>query len=197
MANGIGALRSVCTLIAIAGPSFLDNNHLYYYKHIIDHISPKDFNYLASMFSPGARIVLSIKPQILSFESLVHEVMRRERHVDLLLHDAHTKGSEHRPDMPGSFIAAVAAIRDNHSRFAFPFVEEEVDSVFELSWDAPVALGGQEDEGIKAGDATSPYAGVFMLVVLGRLDSIWDARFIEDGEIVVFEIDQVDGRPGS
>ena len=72
-------------------------------------------------------------------------------------------------------------------------MEKEVDGIFQFGRNTPVALRGQEHEGIVAGDLAGPNAGVFMLVVLGVLDTIGDTGFVKNGEVEDFEVDQVDG----
>ena len=99
--------------------------------------------------------------------------------------------------MPSSFRASVTTIRDNHGRFALPFVEEKVDGILELGRDTPVALGGQKDESVIAGDVPTPYAGVLVRVVFRRLDSIGNTGLVKNGKIEVFQIDEINGGAGS
>ena len=174
-----------------------DNNCSHHDKHIINHILPEDICELAPMLSPWPRLVLSIKAQVLSSQRFILVFKRREGHVDLFFHNAHTNGSHDGLDVPSGFLAAVATVCYNHARLAFPLVEEVVNRILQLGGDTPIALGGEEDKSIIAGNAPSPDTSMFVRVVFGRLDSIGNTGFVEDREVVIFQINEVDGGPGS
>ena len=90
-----------------------------------------------------------------------------------------------------SLVAAVAAVADYHGGFTLPLIVQVVDGVLQLGRDAPVALRGNEDERVQVGDAAGSGAGVFVDVLVCRLDMLGDARFIEKREAVRFEVDEV------
>ena len=163
------------------------------HKHLLDHLIPEKSRNPTPMLGPRSSIIVRIKPQVLPPERPVLVLRRRERQIDHLPDDTHAQGpADDGPDLLGAAHAAVAAVRDDEGGLALPLVEEVVDGVLELGRDAPVALGREEDEGIVRGDLPRPHAGVLVLVVFGRCDAVWDAGFVEDGEVVIFEVDQVD-----
>ena len=117
--------------------------------------------------------------------------------MDHLPDDAHTDGAYHRPDLLGALHAAVAAVGDDQGGLALPLVEEVVDGVLELGGDAPVALRREEDEAVVRGHVPGPLARVLVRVAIGRPDPVRDAGLVEDGQVVVFQVDEVDGGPFS
>ena len=69
-------------------------------------------------------------------------------------------------------------------------MKKVIDGILELCGYAPVALGGEEDERVVGGYVVSPDAGVFVGVELGGIHNIKKKWLVEDGEVVVCEVDE-------
>jgi hypothetical protein len=131
------------------------------------------------MRRPRPRIILCIESQLMPLETLDAEFCRWEGHANHLVDDAHAHRPDHCSQVFRTLVATVAAVCDDYGGLALPFMVQVVDGVLELGGDTPVALGGDEDEGVQIGYAPRPDAGMFVGVLLGRLDLLGDARFVE------------------
>jgi hypothetical protein len=115
---------------------------------MVSHLIPNSHG-LAPMLSPRFCIILRITTQSLPSEGLNTEFGRWERRIDHLFNDVHANGSGYGLQLPCTLLTAVDTVRGNRGGLAFPLVKEVVSGIFELGGNYPIALGGNENKGVK------------------------------------------------
>lgn len=114
----------------------------------------------------------------------------------------HSLDSQHLEDVAqvaSSLVTTMTTVGHNTSRLATPFVAEAIESVLQTGGNTAVVLWGDEDEAAVLLDEGGPVAGVFVLVVRrGVLLGTGEGAlgFVEDGEFLVGEVNDVDGGAG-